>query len=172
MTFFEYVNNNSDWIFPLAITIIFSIINIVFAVVNAKNAIMQYKAQQVSIGISLMQKRMELYSTERAVLESIIDYRKPTQKQIEDICRADIEARFLFGEDVLNHIKLVLELIEKVQEYQKPRIPDGEGGFFDSYNGNEEEEFSIQASALFGASIELYGKYIDFSNINVNCKKR
>ena len=172
MTLIEYVNDNREWIFPLVITIIFSIINIIFAVINAKNAMMQYKAQQVSIGISLMQKRMELYSAERAVLESIIDYRKPTQKQVDDICHADVEARFLFGVDVQNHVKSVLELVERVQDYQKPRIPDGEGGFFGSYHDNKEERFLMQASELYGVSIELYGRYIDFSNIGVNSRSK
>ncbi len=168
MSFYQWITDNGDWIIPLGITILFSVINIIFAIINAKNAMMQYKAQQVSIGISLMQKRMEVYSAERAVLESIVDYSKPTQKQIEDFCHADVEARFLFGDDVQNHTKTVFELIDRVRNYQKPRIPDGEGGFFECCHDYEEEEFSREASDLYGMSIMLYGKYIDFSNIGVN----
>jgi len=133
---------------------------------------MQYKAQQMSIGISLMGKRMELYSAERDALEPIINYSEPSHKQIENMCYVDLEARFLFGDDVQKHIKAVMELIDAASSYKKTRIPDGEGGFFDAHHDYEEEEFSLKASKLYGESIDLYGKYIDFSHIGVNSKSK
>ena len=94
MRFVNWVWANNDWAIPLVITFLFSVINIIFAIINAKNAVAQNKAQQVSISISLMQRRMDCYCVERSVLEPIIDYQKPSQKQLEALCHVELESRF------------------------------------------------------------------------------
>ena len=172
MRFVNWVWANNDWAIPLVITFLFSVINIIFAIINAKNAVAQNKAQQVSISISLMQRRMDCYCVERSVLESIIDYQKPSQKQLEDLCHVELESSFLFGDEIKEHIKAVIDLTERILNHKKTRIPDAEGGFFESLQDYDEEMFSQEASCLYGASIDLYGKYIDFSNIGVMDKKR
>ena len=135
-------------------------------------AVAQNKAQQISLSISLMQKRMDCYCVERSVLESIIDYQKPSQKQLEDLCHLDLESRFLFGDEIKEHLKAVIELTEHILNHKKSYVPDGEGGFFDSYHDYDEEMFSQEASCMYGAAIDLYGRYIDFSSIGVMDKKR
>ena len=172
MRFVNWVWGNNDWTIPLVITFLFSVINIIFAIINAKNAVAQHKAQPVSISISLMQKRMDCYCVERSVLEPIIDYQKPPQKQLEDLCHVELESSFLFGDEIKEHIKAVLDLAERALSYKKPHIPDAEGGFVESHHDYDEEMFSQEAICLYGASIDLYGKYIDFSNIGVMDKKR
>ena len=172
MRFVNWVWANNDWTIPLVITFLFSVINIIFAIINAKNAVAQNKAQQVSICISLMQKRMDCYCVERSVLEPIIDYQKPPQKQLEDLCHVELESSFLFGDEIKEHIKAVLDLAERALSYKKPHIPDAEGGFVESHHDYDKEMFSQEAICLYGASIDLYGKYIDFSNIGVMDKKR
>ena len=171
MRFVNWVWANNDWTIPLVITFLFSVINIIFAIINAKNAVAQNKAQQVSISISLMQRRMDCYCVERSVLEPIIDYQKPPQKQLEDLCHVELESSFLFGDEIKEHIKAVLVLAERALSYKKPHIPDAEGGFVESHHDYDEEMFSQEASCLYGASIDLYGKYIDFSNIGVMSEK-
>ena len=172
MRCFDWFWANNDWTIPLVITFLFSVVNIIFAVINAKNAVAQNKAQQISLSISLMQKRMDCYCVERSVLESIIDYQKPSQKQLEDLCHLDLESRFLFGDEIKEHLKAVIELTEHILNHKKSYVPDGEGGFFDSYHDYDEEMFSQEASCMYGAAIDLYGRYIDFSSIGVMDKKR
>ena len=115
---------------------------------------------------------MDCYCVERSVLEPIIDYQKPPQKQLEDLCHVELESSFLFGDEIKEHIKAVLDLAERALSYKKPHIPDAEGGFVESHHDYDEEMFSQEAICLYGASIDLYGKYIDFSNIGVMDKKR
>lgn len=156
----SFLGENADWIFPLLVTII-------FAVVEAKSSKRQEKLTAQEVGISLMEKRMEVFFQEENVLENIIEYCKPSQNDISDLCHNHMKCRFLFEKEITTHMEAVLQLVEKVSDYQKPKLPDGEGGFFSDCHDYEEEEFSQEASALLGEALGLYGKYIDYSNIGI-----
>ena len=163
----SWIVQNLSWLIPLCITFVFSIVNIVFAIINAHNAKEQFKAQQIELGVALMQKRLEIYQIVRKVLENIINYQKPTQSLIEEFCRADIEIRYLFSDDVIKHFQKVSELVDKVFEHKIELIPDGYGGIIDINRDVETEEFALEASDLMGESIDLYNKYIDFSTVGL-----
>lgn len=156
----DIMKEYASWVFPLIVTII-------FAVISAITANRQKKLMEWQVGISLMEKRLDTFCKERKVLEGIIDYRKPNAEQLADLCHADLEAGFLFEEDVCNHLKTVLELAQKSSEYTKQTMPDGYGGYDAELHDLEEEAFSQQAVELLGEAIKLYKRYVDFSVIGV-----
>lgn len=172
MRFVNWFWENNDWTIPLLITLIFSFVNIIFAIINAKNAVAQSKAQRIAISISLMQKRMDIYCKERSVLETIIAYKKPTKVQLEELCHIELESRFLFEKEIQEHLNTVIALTDRVLSQRKSYMPDGEGGFFEEHHDFDEEVFSQEASYLLGASISLYGRYINFSSIDINTSKK
>lgn len=160
----DLIKTNADWIFPLIVTL-------VFAIIGAINSNRQKKLIETQVGISLMEKRFELFCKEREVLERIINYSKPTQNEIDDLCHAKLEAEFLFENDICEHINSLLSLMGKCCEHKSKIIPDGYGGYFKGPHDYEEEEFSQEAASLLAASINLYKRYIDFSRNGIKRKK-
>ena len=163
---------NLNWVIPLAVTIVFSLINVVLAMINLKTAKEQRKVQQTELGVSLMQKRLAIYQIEQKILESIINYSKPDQILIEESCRADVEIRYLYGNEVYEHFNRVMKLAEKACEHILPTIPDGLGGYFSENRDYETEEYSKEAMCLMRESIEIYNKYVDFSHVGIRKKRK
>ncbi len=168
----SWIVQNLSWLIPLCITFVFSVVNIIFAITNAHNAKEQYKAQQIELGVALMQKRLEIYQIVRKILESIINYQKPKQSLVEEFCRADIEIRYLFSDDVIKHFQKVSDLVDKVFDHTTKPIPDGYCVFFDSNRDYETEGFALEAGDLMGESIDLYNKYNDFSTVGLVKKRK
>ena len=131
---------NQNWLIPLGITIIFSIINIVFACINVNHTKKQNEAQQIGLGVTLMQKRLAIYELEQKLLEAIINHSKPGQPLLEESCKADIEIRYLFGSEISEHFRKVIDLTDKACEYTPEAIPDGYGGYFTNHKDFEMEE--------------------------------
>lgn len=156
----KWIGDNSDWVFPLIVTII-------FAIIEAIISIRQKKLAEWEISISLMEKRLEVFLAEKAVLQEIIDYNKPDNQLISDLTDFDMKVRFLFGDEMCLHWSKVMELVDQRCTFSKPKIQDGYGGFFDDIHDSEEEEMSMQAANLLGDALDLYKRYIDFSKIEL-----
>ena len=167
-----WIVQNLNWLIPLGFTVVFSVINVVLAIINLRTAIEQRKMQQTELGVSLMQKRLAIYQIEQKILESIINYSKPDQILIEESCRADIEIRHLFGNEVYEHFNKVMKLADKACEHILPTIPDELGGYYIENRDYETEEYSIEAMHLMGESIDLYNEYVDFSNVGIRKKRK
>ena len=167
-----WIIQNLNWIIPLGVTIVFSLINVVLAIINLRTAREQRKMQQTELGVSLMQKRLAIYQIEQKILESIINYSKPDQLLIEESCQADIEIRYLFGNEIYEHFNKVMELANKACEHNIATIPDGLGGYYSENKDSETEEYSKDAMTLMGESISLYNRYVDFSNVGIRKKRK
>ena len=61
----KWIGDNSDWVFPLIVTII-------FAIIEAIISIRQKKLAEWEISISLMEKRLEVFLAEKAGLQDIV----------------------------------------------------------------------------------------------------
>lgn len=154
----KWIGNNSDWFFPLIVTVI-------FAIIEAIISLRQKKLAEWEISISLMEKRLEVFLAEKAALQEIIDYNKPDDQLISDLTDFDMKVRFLFGDEMYLHWCKVMEIVDQRCTFSKPKIPDGYGGFFDDIHDPEEEEMSMQAANLLGDALDLYKRYIDFSKV-------
>ena len=168
----EYISEEASWIIPLIFSVIVFIVNLVFAFFNAYYARQQKEAQVVQTNLALMQKRMDIYNREREILEYIIEYEKPVDKLVAAFVRDELEVRLLFGKDIQSHFAEILDLLEQVHEYKSMLVSDGEGGFFSDVRDEQVEMFSQQAIDLFAQGIDLYKKYIDFSDIKLKNRGR
>lgn len=168
----EYISKEASWTIPLIFSVIVFCVNLFFAFFNAYYAMQQKEAQVVQTNLALMQKRMDIYNRERELLEYIIEYEKPDKKLVEALARDELEVRLLFGNDIQSHFSEILDLSKGVHDYKNMLVPDGEGGFFSDIKDEQVEMFSQQAIDLFAQGIELYKKYIDFSDIKLKTKGR
>ena len=79
---------NQNWLIPLLITIVFSIVNVAFAILNFINSKEQRKSQEIGLKINLSQKRLDIYEKEKIVLENIIDQNSLTSFELSELCNA------------------------------------------------------------------------------------
>lgn len=155
---------NASWIFPLVVTIIFSLLGLI-------NTFRQRRLIEWQVGIGLMEKRLNTFYRERKALESIICNEKPDSSTLSDLCYVQTETRFLFERDICDHIDKVLQLTEDRVKYDRPKVPDGLGGFVEQPQAQIEKEFSDRAAELFGEALTLYSRYIHFNSIGVSKKR-
>lgn len=59
----EYIKENMEWIAPLIVTILFSILNIIVAICNVCITKKQSKMQNDNFCFQLYEKRWEIYET-------------------------------------------------------------------------------------------------------------
>lgn len=151
---------NSEWVFPLIVTVI-------FAIIETCITLQQKKLAEWDIAISLMEKRLEVFLAEKEVLQEIVEYTKPNANMISRLTDIDMEVRFLFGDEICQHWKEVMKVVNQSCEYEKTYIPDSRGGYLEDCHDSEEEEMSMQAAYLLGNALDLYKSYIDFSKIGI-----
>lgn len=155
----SFLVENAEWILPLIVTIFLTVISL-------RNEWRQKQLAEYEVGISLMEKRLAFFEKERIVLEKIMDKNKPSQSDITALCHAEHETRFLFGDEVKEHIDKVLSLVDEFQNYKPETIPDGLGGVIIVSNAGA-VKYASRATELFGEAISLYQLYIDFSSIGL-----
>ncbi len=168
----EYISKEASWAIPLIFSVIVFCVNLLFAFFNAYYARQQKEAQVVQTNLALMQKRMDIYNREREILEYIIEYENPNKKLVEVFVRDELEVRLLFGNDIQSHFAEIMDFLKQVHEYKSVPVSYGEGGFFSDIRDEQVEMFSQQAIDLFAQGINLYKKYIDFSDIKLKTKGR
>lgn len=160
----SFLTDNIDWIFPLFVTILLTVISL-------RNERRQKQLAEYEVGISLMEKRLTFYNKESKVLEKIICKSEPSQAEIDELCHAEHEVIFLFGDEVKEHIDKVLRLVDEFHERKTPTTPDGFGGCI-MLSDEELNEYVKRATELFGEAISIYQPYIDFSSIGLTHSKK
>lgn len=109
----EYIKENIDWIAPLLVTILFSILNIIVAICNISITKKQRKLQNDSFCFQLYEKRWEIYETIDKLLCSVIQSSTITNDELSQFDFAIHNVRFMFGEDIKEYCdetrKLLLE---------------------------------------------------------------
>lgn len=147
----------------LLITIVFSIVNVAFAILNFMNSKEQRKSQEIGLKINLSQKRLDIYEKEKIVLENIINQNSLTSFELSELCNAEHESVFFFGNEIKTHIDSVCELALLVSDSYKNNstIED------EIVNELHRKDYSDKATELFVEAIDIYDKYINFCDIGI-----
>ena len=119
---FEYLKENANWIFPLLITIIFSIINVIIAYFNYKNTKEQQKLQNDSFCFQLYEKRLKVYESVKEVLANIISNGKVEKDDINSFLHSIREVNFLFGDDIKEICSTIYDIIVEINTINKSNI--------------------------------------------------
>ena len=118
-----WIINNLNWLLPLFITILFSILNIVIAFCNLKNTKRQAKLQNDSFCFQLFEKRWSVYQEIDSALSSVIISGKAENEDIVRFSAAIYRIGFLFDQDIADLCKqakqdlLELHLLGEKIEY-------------------------------------------------------
>lgn len=95
----EWIINNLNWLLPLIITLLFSILNIIVAFCNLKNTNKQAKLQNDSFCFQLFDKRWSVYQNIDSALCSVIISGKAKNEDIAQFSAAIYHVSFLFDKD-------------------------------------------------------------------------
>ena len=97
--------NNLNWIAPLSITVIFSVLNIVLAIINLKMAKNQAKLQKDAFCYQLYDRRMGIYTSVQKAVSAIIQEGTVSNSLLANYLQDTRDVSFLFGEDVEEAVK-------------------------------------------------------------------
>lgn len=97
----EWFVSNLEWICALAITIIFSVINIILAVCNLKIIKNQNKMQNDAFCFQLYDKRMAIYESIDRIIVRAGQNGRVKNKDTQDYIVATKDIEFMFGADVV-----------------------------------------------------------------------
>ena len=96
----EWILENLNWICPLIITILFSVLNVIVAISNLKIAKQQNKMQNDGFCFQLYERRWEVYESIDKILCRVGSEAKVRDEDISKFNYAIHNARFLFGQDM------------------------------------------------------------------------
>lgn len=102
---------NANWLVPLIITALFSILNIILVVMNLKMVKSQVKLQNDVFCYQLFERRMGVYTSIQKALVKVMQEAAVSVQLISEFSRSTRDASFLFGDDVSEKIDLIYKLI-------------------------------------------------------------
>ena len=168
---FDYLKENVNWISPLLITIIFSIINTIIAFFNYKNAKEQQKLQNNSFCFHLYDKRLKAYESIKEILADVISNGSVKTEDINNFLSKTKEVNFLFGDDIKETCSTIYELIinihtnnKKIEYNMKHNIKDNTHNLL----CNREIELFKSLTECSDALTEHINKYISFAKYTIN----
>lgn len=107
---------NLNWIVPMCITIIFSILNIRMARVNAKTAQLQLKLQNDAFCFQLFERRMAVYTAMQTVLSKVVADGAVSKDTLGDFLQSTRDAKFLFGDEVAKERRELYRAMVELKE--------------------------------------------------------
>lgn len=110
----NWITNNLDWIIPLFITVIFSVLNIRLASINQKQAENQLKLQKDSFCYQLYDRRMEIYTSIQKVIATIIQEGTASIELLQEYSKCTRDVSFLFGDDITDKVDQIYKAIAEL----------------------------------------------------------
>lgn len=107
---------NLNWIVPMCITIIFSLLNIRMARVNAKTAQLQLKLQNDAFCFQLFERRMAVYTAMQTVLSKVVADGAVSKETLGDFLQSTRDAKFLFGDEVVTKRRELYRAMVELKE--------------------------------------------------------
>lgn len=107
---------NLNWIVPMCITIIFSLLNIRMARVNAKTAQLQLKLQNDAFCFQLFERRMAVYTAMQTVLSKVVADGAVSKETLGDFLQRTRDAKFLFGDEVVTKRRELYRAMVELKE--------------------------------------------------------
>lgn len=163
--------DNYTWLFPLFITIIFSLLNIIVAICNLKIVSQQSKMQNDMFCFQLFEKRHKNYEDLQKVLCAVISSGKVTIENINEFAVATKDIKFLFGKDMSKFCEDALNKLSRLRaigrqiEYNIQHNNDNENH---SNLCDEEGKLLLAVLELQNHISTIALEYISFSNYKIN----
>lgn len=167
--------NNLNWIAPLSITVIFSVLNIVLAIINLKMTKNQAKLQNDAFCYPLYDRRMGIHTSVQKAVSAIIREGTVSNSLLSNYLQDTRDVSFLFGEDVAEAVKQFYYLmvdLHTVSEKVKYNIDT-------QHRSKNHEELCQRESELLkqvakdGAYLrEVFSRYINFADYATKPTKR
>ena len=115
----EWIIANLNWICPLIITILFSVLNVIVAISNLKIAKQQNKMQNDGFCFQLYERRWEVYESIDKILCRVGREAKVCDEDISKFHYAIHNARFLFGQDMADFCEKIKDLLIELRTVGK-----------------------------------------------------
>lgn len=167
----DYFINNLNWIIPLSITTVFSVLTIVLTIQNIKIMKQQEKLQNDAFCFQLFERRLNVYTDIKIIIANIIaDYDVP-QKVIPEFLQKTRDVEFLFGKDVQCLCNKLYKTICELHAKQAVLNCERNKGKVDTDLSNSELELMDQISDSSKMLSILVKKYISFENYKIDSSK-
>ncbi len=169
-----WIVENLNWILPLVISMAFSIVNIIMAVINLKTAQKQEKLQNNSFCYQLFDRRMEIYTSVKTILTKVIQDASVTNQQIDGFSKSTRDVPLLFGDEVRELIDQLYTALSrlrtdsvKVEHASKEHtLPPNYSELCDC----EDKSFD-QFEELYKKLPEALAPYISFAQYRIESQK-
>lgn len=174
LTMMDLLSDNLNWILPLLITVVFSIINIVMARKNSDMVKNQIKLQNDAFCYDLLEKRMEIYLSVKETLSKVSRDGNISFDDVAEFMKTHQKACFLFGDDIdkkLESIGLLLvelrELSRKIEREIQTQDESSEHNEICDKHG----ELIIELSNIFSNLKDDFKPYISFRNYRIEAEE-
>ena len=169
----EWIINNLDWLCPLFITILFSVLNTIVAKSNLKLAKQQKAMQNDGFCFQLYDKRLFAYESADRVLCDVLREGKVEMKNLNEFLVGTRNVKFLFGNDMIEECDAIYKVLNKLRVVGV-QINHNKENQISNQNHvdlcNNEYEMFISLSNHQNKLSEIASKYISFSNYKIQSK--
>lgn len=111
----NWIINNLNWIVPVLITAIFSVLNIRLAAVNQKLSENQLQLQNDSFCYQLYDRRMEVYTSIQNVIATIVQEGTVSIELLQEYLKCTRDVSFLFGDDITDKVERLYRVITELR---------------------------------------------------------
>ena len=170
----NWIINNLDWIIPIFITVLFSILNVRLASINQKLVENQLKLQNDSFCYQLYDRRMEIYTSIQKIIGAIIQEGTASIELLQEYSKCTRDVPFLFGDDITDKVDQLYTAISELRTVST-KVNHNIETQCTSTNHSElcEREYELQ---MLISNIRLHLKddfypYISFRNYRIDIER-
>ena len=159
----SYLKDNLNWIIPLFITTVFSIVTIVFSVLNYRIVKQQRELQNDSFCFQLFDRRLNVYTSIKEIISDVIMNDSVPSKELTAFLQKERDVEYLFGKDVSDCCLAIYNILVKLHGIETISNSPSKKGQVAADLADEEtrllEELSNKGQQLH----DLVVNYISFS---------
>lgn len=174
LTMMDLLSDNLNWILPLLITVVFSIINIVMARKNSDMVKNQIKLQNDAFCYDLLEKRMEIYLSVKETLSKVSRDGDISFDDVAEFMKTHQKACFLFGYDIDKKLEsiglLLIELRELSRKIGREIQTQDESSEYNEIC-DRHGELIIELSNTFSNLKDDFEPYISFKNYKIEAEE-
>lgn len=174
LTMKDWLSDNLNWIIPLLITVVFSIINIAMAKKNSDMVKNQIKLQNDAFCYELFEKRMAVFIYLKNWLRCTLGVPLACDIDCDNIYEIIEPSRFLFGKDIKRKIERIVDL-ECESIAVESKINDEEKIDDESSEliklRNRKSEIMNELTEISKHLEEDFEPYISFKNYRIEAKE-
>lgn len=160
----SYLKDNLNWIIPLFITTVFSIVTIVFSVLNYRIVKQQRELQNDSFCFQLFDLRLNVYTSIKEIISDVIMNDSVPSKELTVFLQKERDVEYLFGKDVSDCCLAIYNILVKLHGIETISNSPLKKGQVDSKLADEELDLWNRLTEEDKRLHDLVVKYISFSD--------